>query len=231
MLEGTSGEMKLPDEREDTIARFIEWAYTGEYPDADPSSNSSSLLNSSGVEQTSSQSDDHDLEKAEDPLLMAHVRLYAFADRFNIKELKQHVFDKLTAQIVTIGVPDTRESTLAMINLISYAFGNLPKCKFQDPLLMYLGMYASWSLESLRKEPEFFELFENDIDFVKELFLHVRKGSKAPWGAMTEDKVVYRCEACPRYGGANYDRPVGQVGCNYCGRLCKTMVSEDQPVV
>lgn len=229
MLEGTSGEMKLPDEREDTIARFIEWAYTGEYPGADPSPNFSSLLDRFTIEHTSSQSDD--LEKAEDPLLMAHARLYAFADRFNIQELKQHVFDKLTARIAMIGVPDTRESTLAMISLISYTFGNLPKCKFQDRLLEYLGMYASWSLESLRKEPEFFELFENDIDFVKELFLHVRKGSKAPWGAMTEGKVVYRCEGCPSHGGVNYDRPVGQVGCNYCGRLCKTMVSEDQPVV
>lgn len=199
MLEGTSGEMKLPDECEDNIARFIEWAYTSHYS-GPPSSNVTVVADEAGETPKGSSQDP---AEGNDLLLMAHARLYVFADRFNIQRLKQQTYDKLTARIATIGVPDTRWSKLAIVYLISYAFENLPKCKPIDPLLAYLGMYASWSLDSLRMEPEFFDLLESDVDFMKELFVHVRKGIKAPWGAQIYNHPAQRCFSC--LGGRDYE--------------------------
>lgn len=234
MVEGQSGNMTLSEEREDTITRFIQWAYTGDYPD--PGGSPSDTIDApepgelevlfAEPQEAESKGGDKDPEEDEDPLLMAHARLYVFADRFNIQRLKKQTLGKLTARIVGIGVPNTRETKLAMIYLISYAFGNLPKCKLSDPLLDYLGLYASWSLESLRQEPEFFDLLESDIDFVKELFVHVRRGNKAPWGAGSEDKLIHRCLTCQKKGKAEFDFPVNikPRKCTNCWGDCKLLV-------
>lgn len=235
MIEGTSGHMTLSDEREDTITRFIQWAYTGDYPE--PSSSLTTLASSpepgelevlfQEADSESPQSSDSEAEEDGDPLLMAHARLYVFAERFNIQRLKRQTFDKLTAGIVAIGVPVERETKASMIYLISYAFGNLPKCLVKDRLLDYLGLYASWSLESLRMEPEFFELLQTDIDFVKELFVHVRRGNKAPWGTGTsEDKLIHRCLGCQKKGKVEFDYPVNikPKKCGYCWGDCKLLV-------
>lgn len=234
MIEGTSGHMTLSDEREDTITRFIQWAYTGDYPSPgaptavpiSPEPGELAVLFQE-KEDSSSRSSEHEPEEDGDPLLMAHARLYVFAERFNIQQLKQQTFEKLTTGIVAVGVPMERESKVTMIYLISYAFGNLPKCLIKDRLLEYLGLYASWTLESLRMEPEFFELLQTDIDFVKELFVHVRRGNKAPWGAGTsEDKLIHRCLGCQKKGKTEYDYPVNikPKKCGYCWGDCKLFV-------
>lgn len=233
MTEGTSGHMTLSDEREDTITRFIQWAYTGDYPS--PSASISALTRPpeeltvpiQETEDTAPQSSDQELEEGGDPLLMAYARLYVFAERFNIQQLKRQTFEKLTVEIVAIGVPMERESKLSMIYLISYAFANLPKCLVKDRLLEYLGLYASWSLESLGMEPEFFELLQTDIDFMKELFVHVRRGNKAPWGAgASEDKLIHRCMGCQKKGKTEFDYPVSikPKKCGYCWGDCKLLV-------
>lgn len=235
MIEGKSGNMTLLDEREDTITRFIQWAYTGDYPSPGASATVVPISPEPGElavlfqepGDSSSPSSEHEPEEDGDPLLMAHARLYVFAERFNIQQLKQQTFDKLTTGIVAVGVPIERESKVTMIYLISYAFGNLPKCVVKDRLLEYLGLYASWTLESLRMEPEFFELLQTDIDFVKELFVHVRRGNKAPWGAGTsEDKLIHRCLGCQKKGKTEYDYPVNikPKKCGYCWGDCKLFV-------
>lgn len=240
MIEGTSGHMTLADEREDTITHFIQWAYTGDYPS--PVASLSALtkpLEDPTVllletEDTASRSSDQELEEDGDPVLMAHARLYVFAERFNIQQLKQQTFEKLTAEVVAIGVPMERESKTSMIYLISYAFGNLPKCVVKDRLLEYLGLYASWCLESLRMEPEFFELLQTDIDFVKELFVHVRRGNRAPWGAgASEDKLIHRCMGCQKKGKIEFDFPVSikPKKCGHCWGDCKLLVDGEPLVV
>lgn len=224
--------MTLSDEREDTITRFIQWAYTGDYPSPDTSlsvltKSSEELKVLQETEDTVSLCSDQESEDDGDPVLMAHVRLYVFAERFNIQKLKQQTFDKLITVIVAVGIPIERESKVSMIHLISYAFGNLPKCVVKDRLLEYLGLYASWSLESLRMEPEFFELLQTDIDFVKELFVHVRRGNKAPWGAgASEDKLIHRCMGCQKKGKTEFDYPVSikPKKCGNCWGDCKLLV-------
>lgn len=234
MIEGTSGQMTLSDEREDTITRFIQWAYTGDYPEphttlatpaSSPEPGEPEVLFKEADDQPPGSSDP-ETEEDGDPLLMAHARLYIFAERFNIQRLKGHTFDKLTAGIMAVGVLAERETRFSMIYLISYAFGNLPKCLVQDRLLDYLGLYAGWNLESLRMEPEFFELLQTDIDFVKELFVHVRRGNKAPWGTGTnEDKLIHRCLGCQKKGKAEFDYPVNikPRKCGNCWGDCKLL--------
>lgn len=242
MIEGTSGEMTLADEREDTVARFIEWVYTGQYPDPEPPSEDPTVageteearfiaainsLSTSDRQEALLQSNSSDLEEDGDPVLMAHAMLYVFADRFNVQKLKQQTFAKLTARIVTIDVPRKRKSRLAIIYLVSYAFGNLPQCRPSEPLLEYLGVYASWILESLREEPEFFDLLESDIDFLKELLRHVRRGNKAPWGVEVEcqEQACYRCQDCPKSSTFIPTWSVPKKVCNFCNRTCQLMIS------
>lgn len=247
MIEGTTGEMTLADEREDTVTHFVQWAYTGDYPDPPPPPDPNPPPDSEASSDPDPPSDfeapsDHNppsdsnlpptdpnssLVESKDNddrfrVLMVHAMLYVFADRFNIQALKEKTFGKLTARIVAIGVPSTREDKLAVIYLITYAFKNLPKCILQDKLLEYLGLYASCSLEDLREEPEFFELVENDVDFMKELFMHVRKGNKTPWGTRTMEraqKLVQRCMEC----GMDYKVKIPREDCRYCHFPCQTL--------
>lgn len=216
MVEGISGVMTLSDEREDTVARFVQWAYTGNYPD--PEVPLTPTNSDPEVDDSPSQGDDTDMN----PILMAHARLYVFADRFNVQKLKKHTFDKLTVHIMGYGVPATRENKLAIIHLTRYTFGNLPECKTSDPLLVYLGLYASWCLSSLRTEPEFFELLEGDFDFMKELFAHVENGRRAPWEeAAKKHKLLHRCKYCSNHGTVREFRvSIGTRYCNHCDETC-----------
>lgn len=93
------------DTTDGTLARFVEWAYRGDYP--------ASVISKDLVQMKIKASDDADEDNASSAAaanvsenmdvdidnhpLLAHLRLYIFSDAYFIAELKQLAYKKLTA--------------------------------------------------------------------------------------------------------------------------------------
>lgn len=153
---------------EETMFQFLEFCYTGDYPELEEESGSSEPMKSPSFQK-----------------LLPNANLYVLGDMYNITPLKDIAFDKLTAHIVEIGNRlEGRREIRAVIQLFEYAFENLPEREDQvDPLLEYLGKYAAWALDKFSENKDFISIFagNNRVDFVKLIFSNVPNSSVAPW--------------------------------------------------
>lgn len=172
MREGQEGSMDMAHVPEETMFQFLEFCYTGDYPELEEESESSEPMTSSSFQK-----------------LLPNANLYVLGDMYNITLLKDIAFDKLTAHIIEIGNRlEERKEIDAVIQLFEYAFENLPEREDQiDPLLEYLGRYAAWALDKFRESKDFISLFagSNRADFVKLIFSNVPNSPTAPWEPRT----------------------------------------------
>ena len=158
MKEGIDGIIYLPDEEEEVMTLFTEWAYTGDYA-----------------------SKDHTLPAKEPkqspwPSLHKHLELCAFAEKFNVPILKQLAESKFYTEISPVAIePNSSRNVSGLVVVIGYACNNLPS---SDPILKFLAQYAAWKLELLRETASFNNLVSSQPDFLKELLMNVR-GPKA----------------------------------------------------
>ncbi|KAF8459941.1 hypothetical protein BDZ91DRAFT_740635 [Kalaharituber pfeilii] len=140
MKEGKEGVMTLGDVDKETMARFVEWAYTGDYPVEETSrrrlpagvpglgagAKGGTAAGSGGASKT------HDKTSAATSLL-PHAKLYVLADRFNIPDLKLLSYTRLT-DILSSSCEDPQNPTPPPKRLIprdllaatKFAFENLP---------------------------------------------------------------------------------------------------------
>jgi len=151
MKEGIEGIIHLPDEGEELLTLFTEWAYTGEY------------TNKSIRPKISPD------PKDPWPTLHCHLQLCVFADKFNISVLKELAESKFHTEINGIEPNSERDATW-LVFVIGYAYDNLP-CS--DPILKFLAQYASWKLGLLRGTTGFKELTLTQPAFFEELFMHL----------------------------------------------------------
>ena len=149
--EGIEGTIRLPDEGEDVLTLFIEWAYTGDYVHEDVTLGST-------------------LEPEDPwPSLHNHLHLYAFSERFSIPTLKELTESKFHTEINRIEPNSERDAT-GLIIVIGYAYDNLPS---SDPILKFLAQYASWKLELLRATAGFKKLALTQPAFLEEFLMNL----------------------------------------------------------
>ncbi|KAF8461621.1 hypothetical protein BDZ91DRAFT_373041 [Kalaharituber pfeilii] len=112
MKEGLNGEMVLYDVDEDTLQRFLQWAYMKDY----------------------------ETSQSTNPALLLHAKLYVFADRFNIGSLKDLSFGKLISILNEDPVPDP-SAAADVFTAAKYAIENLPALteSLVDYLLRYIA--------------------------------------------------------------------------------------------
>jgi len=151
MREGIEGKIHIPEEGEEALTLFIEWAYTGDY----------------GHKNVTLKSP----PKPEDPWpsLHKHLQLCAFADKFNMPILRELAESKFHTKINRIE-PSRKSDATGLIMVIGYAYDNLPS---SHPILKYLAQYASWKLGLLRGATEFNQLMLTQPTFLKELVKHL----------------------------------------------------------
>jgi hypothetical protein len=176
--EKADGESTIHDTSDETVVRFIEWAYRGEYPDhvrfidvAPPSPEESKA-----DVVTSPQDANHSL--------LSHLHVYIFADKYCVSALQMAAYDKLTANLVKLHKPDTLDYQLAVIELLDTAFKNLHR---DDRLLDYLGRYAAWSIDELRKQSSFYGVLPRAAPSIIQ---HVSPGNEPPWNTPEPRLVV-----------------------------------------
>ena len=151
LREGMEGIVCFPEEREEMLTLFTEWAYTGDYIHG-------------GVTLGSPIG-------PEDPWLSLHkhLQLWAFSDKFNVPTLKQLAESRFRTQINRIEPNSERDAT-GLVVVIGYAYENLPS---SDPILKYLAQYASWKLALLRATTGFKELTLTRPAFLELLLMHL----------------------------------------------------------
>ena len=151
MREGIEGIICLPDEGEDVLTLFTQWAYSGDY------AYKSIALKSS--------------PDPKDPWsgLHKHLQLCVFADKFNVSILKQLAESKFYAEIKPIEPKSPKDAT-SLVMLIGYAYDNLPG---SHPILKFLAKYASWKLGLLRATTGFKKLTLTQPAFLEEFLMHL----------------------------------------------------------
>jgi len=145
------GIINLPDDREEVLTLFTEWAYTGDYTHK-------------GIQLGSPPG-------PEDPWppLYNHLQLCVFAAKFNIPALGELAGSKFYTEINRIEPSSQRDAT-CLVMVIGYAYNNLPG---SHPTLKFLAKYASWKLGFLRGTTAFKQLTSSHPDFLEEFLLHL----------------------------------------------------------
>ncbi|RHZ62802.1 BTB/POZ domain-containing protein [Aspergillus thermomutatus] len=202
--EGQDGVYTCSDTTDGTLARFVEWAYRGDYP--------ASVISRDLVQTKIKASDDADEDDASSAAaanvsesmdvdldnhpLLAHLRLYIFSDAYLIWELKQLAYEKLTACFVDINRPETLDQQRAVIAVLRVAFLKIP---LNDSLLDWLAHYAAYSVNQLRLQPSFHDLLEAAPALCSRMMNTLRPASDAPWQSQTPKHRF------PRYKPGNYE--------------------------
>jgi len=151
MREGIEGIIHFPEEGEEALTLFTEWAYTGGYGHRD-------VTPGLPVEP-----------KDPWPSLYNHLQLCAFADKFNIPILEELAESKFHTEISPI-VPSSESDATSLVIVIGYAYDNLPE---SHPILKFLAQYASWKLGLLRATTGFDKLILAQPTFLREFLLHL----------------------------------------------------------
>ncbi|RPA89226.1 hypothetical protein L873DRAFT_1849406 [Choiromyces venosus 120613-1] len=159
--EGIEGVIHLPEEGEDLINLFIEWAYTGEYEKED--------------ESFIAVKDPTQLPKQRDiwSVLRMHIELYIFSDKFNIPTLMKLAKAKFCGKISSITI-EYDSHVLGLISILEYAYDKLSD---SDPICLYLARYSASKLKSLRSRDEFIKFASNQPGFMKEFLANLPSSS------------------------------------------------------
>lgn len=132
------------DTSEGTLARFIEWAYTGDYPvvvsAAEPGETSTKETEPVVKEKNTVTTAGTDLTFESHPLL-AHVHLYIFCSIYSIPDLQHLTFSKMAARFMDLKKPNDPDTQVAVISTLRVSFGNLPT-HTQRMILFWTGLLS-----------------------------------------------------------------------------------------
>ena len=151
MKEGIEGIINLPEEGEEVITLFTQWAYTGDY-------NHKSITLRSPLDPKDPWPNPH-----------KHLQLCAFADKFNVPILQRLAESKFYTEVKSIK-PKSEKDATGLVMVIGYAYDNLPS---SHPILKFLAQYASWKLGLLREATGLNELILTQPTFLKEFLSHL----------------------------------------------------------
>ncbi|GMF81807.1 unnamed protein product [Aspergillus oryzae] len=183
LKEGQSGVYKFEEVTEGTIARFIEWAYRGDYP---------TTISGTNIGQTPTlpEGTETDIDKkaanttpetdftSENHPLLVHIRLYIFSETYLIPDLQQLAYEKVTACLTDLDIPNSLDTQLAVIDALRLSFYRLPQ---HDNLLDWLAQYAAYCLDKLRVQGPFHDLLREFPTLSSRMILSLGPASSPPW--------------------------------------------------
>jgi len=195
--EGQKGLYTFQDTSEGTLARFIEWAYTADYPaiikptEADEQTTiKPESAQTNGIKDDSTDDPDEktvaptttsgpNLTQENHPLLL-HIRLYIFCSIYVIPDLQKLAFDRATTAFTELNEPTTLDTQLAVIAAMRVSFRKLLP---NDQLLDWLAQYAAYNVDNLRVQRGFHDLLQESSTLSSRMVLSLRAASTPPWKA------------------------------------------------
>lgn len=193
--EKENGVYKFKETTEGTVARFIEWAYRGDYPDAVYNAglltNDEDSAEDAKVETVISSTKDN-LSSDDHPLL-SHMQLYIFCEIYGITQLKELVFSKLTSRLTEIEKPNTLVAQLAIIAVLRICFTNIHP---DNDLADWLAQYAAYCVDTLRLQMDFHDLLRQAPTLGSRMMIYLQQSSTPPWNSShSKDKFPWSVEA------------------------------------
>ncbi|KAL3456373.1 hypothetical protein BJX64DRAFT_41412 [Aspergillus heterothallicus] len=182
--EDLKGVYTFQDTLEGTLARFIEWAYTGDYPAVTARAQQTGLaakIEEDDEAQNNTAARGVQLIPAPSPgnhPLPAHMRVYIFSSIYLIPDLRSLAFERVTVCFTEIDKPEDLDSQLAVIAAFRLAFGKLPQ---DDPLLDWLAQYAAYGIDKLRMQRDFHDLLLESPELSSRMVLSLIPGQQPPW--------------------------------------------------
>ncbi|RPA89227.1 hypothetical protein L873DRAFT_704228 [Choiromyces venosus 120613-1] len=171
MKEGIEGVIHLPEEGEDLINLFTEWAYTGEYKMKEGQLSTTAKDPYMGMGQLPQYRDIWSI-------LRMYLELYIFSDKFNIPTLMKLAKAKFYTEISSITIAGDSH-VLGLISILEYAYD---KFSHSDPICLYLARDSASKLKSLWRKDNFIKFASNRPEFMKEFLANLtpRKVKAAP---------------------------------------------------
>ncbi|KAL2825735.1 hypothetical protein BDW59DRAFT_179746 [Aspergillus cavernicola] len=174
-VEGTKGIYTFQDTSDETLARFIEWAYTGDYPAIiNPTSDHGRKTLKSEPDQPNHETD----VTSENHPLLSHIHLYIFCSVYLIPDLQNLAFDRIRANFTELGKPDSPNTQLDVIAALRISF-----CKVlaPDPLLDWLAKYTAYTVDKLRVQSDFHDLLQESSSLTLRMVSLLNPARSAPW--------------------------------------------------
>ncbi|KAK6813265.1 hypothetical protein RU639_010944 [Aspergillus parasiticus] len=178
--ERQNGVYTFSDTSEETLARFLEWAYRGDY--TEPVVKRKDTASDKVKEDAAS-----DLLDSLDHPLIAHMALYIFSEVYIVPNLKELVFTKMKAAIEVMNKPHTADDRRGVISLLRLAYTKIPANKSSAELQEWLARYAAYSLKELRGQPSFNDVLELSPDLASKILSRLNPANSPPWPAVWGD--------------------------------------------
>ncbi|KAF4244383.1 hypothetical protein CNMCM8980_010195 [Aspergillus fumigatiaffinis] len=203
--EGRQGIYRFDETTEGTVARFIEWAYRGDYPtvisEIEPVQKSLSPGIEADVEDKPIIAPPAaDLTSENHPLLV-HIRLYIFSGTYLIPELQRLAFEKVTACFTDLEKPHSLDTQLAVIDALRLSFLRLHE---HDALLNWLSQYSAYCIDKLRLQSSFHDLLRDFPILSSRMMLSLNPASSPPW-KITQPKYPFTHYSPSRSAETKYD--------------------------
>lgn len=168
------GVYTFSDASEETLARFLEWAYGGDYtkPAVKRKDTTSEKVNKGPAGDQ--------LESLDHPLV-AHMTLYIFSEVYIVPNLKELAFTKIKEAIELIERPETADDCLGVISLLKLAYTKIPANTSSAELQEWLAHYAAFGLEELRDQPSFNDVLRLSPDLASKILSYLNPIDSPPW--------------------------------------------------
>ncbi|OJJ07518.1 hypothetical protein ASPVEDRAFT_202378 [Aspergillus versicolor CBS 583.65] len=177
--EGQKGPYTFQDTSEGTLARFIEWAYTADYPAIikPTEADEQTAVDYPGEKAVSTTNSKPNLTQENHPLL-SHIRLYIFCSIYVIPDLQKLAFDRATAAFTELKRPTTLDTQLSVIAAMRVSFRKLLP---NDQLLDWLAQYAAYNVDHLRIQRGFHDLLQESPTLASRMVLSLKATGVPPW--------------------------------------------------
>jgi hypothetical protein len=189
--EGQQGIYRFDETTEGTLARFIEWAYRGDYPTVISESEAVQKSLPHGIEadvkdKPTIATPATDFTSENHPLLV-HIRLYIFSGTYLIPELQGLAFEKVTACFIDLEKPNSLDTQLAVIDALRLSFLRLHE---HEALLDWLSQYSAYCIDKLRLQGSFHDLLRDFPILSSRMILSLNPASSPPW-KITQPKYPF----------------------------------------
>ncbi|KAK1143169.1 hypothetical protein N8T08_007055 [Aspergillus melleus] len=183
LKEGQDSLYEFEDVKEGTVARFIEWAYRGDYPTSItlleplPTSFIPEKVDTDIEDEPATKTPETDFTSENHPLLI-HIRLYIFSQIYFIPDLPKLAYEKTTACFADLDKPDGLDKQLAVVDALRLSFSRL---SHNDTLLDWLAQYTAYSVDKLRLQGSFHDLLKDFPALSSRMMNSLSPAQTPPW--------------------------------------------------
>jgi hypothetical protein len=201
---GRQGIYRFDETTEGKVARFIEWAYRGDYPtmisEIEPVQKSLPHSIEADVKDKPIIAPPADFTSKNHPLLV-YIRLYIFSGTYLIPELQHLAFEKVTTCFIDLEKPDSLDTQLAVIDAVQLSFLRLHE---HDALLNWLSQYSAYYIDKLRLQSSFHDLLRDFPILSSRMMLSLNPALSPPW-KITQPKYLFTHYSPSQSAETKYD--------------------------